>query len=90
MLTIPLITERGEPAGKMHKFIHRRPKYIPRIGEHVYVLPAMYLEVEKISYDGPSLYMAHIELKPLSSEFRGALESSSGNDKKSYWRWSEN
>ena len=89
MLTIPLINEQGEPVGRMSKFIQRRPKYIPRIGEHVYVLPSMTLEVEKVSYDGLSLHMVHIYLKPLSSEFRGALETSLGNRKNSNWRWSE-
>ncbi len=89
MLTIPLVDEQGEPVGRMSKFIQRRPKYIPRIGEQVYVLPEMALEVEKVIYDGLSLHMVHIYFKPISSEFRRALETSPSNRKNANWRWSK-
>ena len=89
MVSIPLINEQGEPDGHMYKFLSRQPKYLPRIGEQVYVLPELYLKVEQVFYSGLSLYAVRLELSPLSSEHRVELETSLGNRKNSSWRWSE-
>ena len=86
-LVIPLINEQGEKEGYMYKFIQKRPKYLPRLDERVYTLPDLYLKVESVSYSGLFLDMVRIQLEPLSSEYRKALETSPGNRKNSYWSW---
>ena len=88
-LSIPLVSEENEPAGCMHIFIQGSPKYLPRVGEQVYVYDSTFLEVVNVSYQGLSLHMVTIELKPLSSEYRGILETSTGNRKDSKWSWSK-
>lgn len=89
LLEIPLVNAEGNPVGRMLKSLPRKPKYLPRVGEKVYVLPSKFLEVKEVIYQGLSLYMVHLVLESLDEKFRRELETLPSNSKDSYWRWLE-
>jgi hypothetical protein len=74
IIKLPLINELGQDKGSLVRSLKRRPKYLPRIGETIYLLPKVSPKVEKVNYSG--LFWQHITitLEPVSTSLKSEIE----------------
>jgi len=87
MVELPIVGEDGQVKGSFHRFLNRKPKYLPRVGDSVYVLGGVAPKVQEVRFSGPSYFNVHLVLEPLPISYRSVLESDlykKGPDK---WRW---
>lgn len=66
-----------EGSAYLSKMIKRRPNFLPRIGESLYLTANLYSKVKSIGYSGFNYNYIHIELEPISiSHMPKILENS--------------
>lgn len=87
LIEIPLVDETGASRGSMWKSPRRKPKYFPRVGERLYVLPEISLRVDEINYSGFHYNWITIRLESISNGYRTALESQSFGKRDEKWKW---
>ena len=74
-IVVPLMDGQKKTKAQMYKVISRRPKFLPRIGEEVYVLPNVYLKVTQVTYQGNSMSIIRVQLEGLSKEYKTKFEA---------------
>lgn len=78
--------DNGEVSGSLIRTLSRRPKFIPRIGESVYVLPGVSPKVQDINYSGSNFSVVHLTLEPIPSSRRKEVENAPSLKGKDKWR----
>jgi len=87
LLSLPLVDEESKSRGAMYRWLYRYPKYLPRVGERIYVRPGLAPKVQEIKYDGPGLFLVHLWLEPVSNSYRDEIERTTSLKGKRSWKW---
>ena len=87
MVELPLIGEDGQIKGSFHRFLKRRPKYLPRVGDCVYVLGGVSPKVQEVKFSGLSYFHVHLILEPISLSYKTVLESDRFKKGLEKWQW---
>lgn len=74
-IKVPLVDQYGEPKGTMTRMDSSIPKYLPRIGERIYLLQELSPKVVDIYYSGINFYLITIFLEPILVTYQEDLES---------------
>jgi hypothetical protein len=72
-ILIPLTDNKRKTKSQMFRVLDRKPKYLPRIGEQIFIQPNLNLKVVKIIYSGLFLRLIRIELEPVPSKYKETL-----------------
>lgn len=88
-ISLPLVDEENNPKGVMTRWLNKYPKYLPRIGESIYVYPGLSPKVLEVRYSGHRLYLIQLRLEPVSSIYRGELEKTGSLKRQWMWKWEQ-
>jgi len=90
LISLPLVDEENKSKGVMYRWLFRYPRYLPRIGERIYVRPGLAPKVQEVQFDGPGLFLVHLWLEPVSNSYRGEIENTVSLKGKRTWKWKQN
>lgn len=88
LIELPLIDEDGQDRGHLSRFIARKPKYLPRVGDCIFILPEISPRVKEVKFSGLSYSFIHLILEPIPVSYRHELENDRFKKGKYKWRWS--
>lgn len=89
-IKLPPIDEAKKSVGYLSTIYERSPKNIPRIGEEIWITPALSPKVVKINYSGPKFKVISLTLEPVQYSYRAFLESWSKKQKhQNSWTFDE-
>lgn len=82
-----MISEDGQIKGSFHRFLRRKPKYLPRVGDRVYVLAGISPKVQEVKFSGLNYYHVQLILEPIPISYKTVLENDRFKKSLEKWQW---
>lgn len=86
IVEVQFIDENSQLVNRLTRSLSQKPKYLPRIGERIFLLPDVFPKIQDIRYSGINYQLVHIILEPIPASYFEVLLNSPGLKKDDKWK----